>query len=333
MELLDAIKSRRSISRLSPPAPTAAELHLILDAAACAPDHGSLRPWRFIVLRDEAKDAFGPVLAAATEAEYRDRGQEPEPAKVQEGPHEDGPGPARGRGRLRVPAEREDPPLRAARSRRGRRAERLPGRHRPRVRLDVADRAERLQPAREDGARASARTATSWGSCTWAASTRDGPSRRTSPTSTAWSRTGPRRPERAPRSRRTSDRSIPPRSTPPTCRSRRPGTARSRSRRGSRRPTTCAQLGDDIGAPDRRLQAPDRAVAAVAGRAGRQGRRPVLGRPRRRPRPCVHLPPVPRRHRRGHRPERRRPPALPGLEGGPARSPPDPRPETFPLRG
>ena len=83
MELLEAIKSRRSISRLSPPAPTAAELRLILDAAVCAPDHGSLRPWRFIVLRDEAKDAFGPVLAAATEAEYRDRGQEPEPAKVQ----------------------------------------------------------------------------------------------------------------------------------------------------------------------------------------------------------------------------------------------------------
>jgi nitroreductase len=83
MELLDAIKSRRSISRLSPPGPTATELHLILDAAACAPDHGTLRPWRFIVLRDDAKDAFGPVLAAATEAEYRDRGVEPEPAKVQ----------------------------------------------------------------------------------------------------------------------------------------------------------------------------------------------------------------------------------------------------------
>ena len=82
MELLDAIKSRRSISRLSAPAPTAAELHVILDAAACAPDHGSLRPFRFIVLRDDAKDAFGPVLAAATEAEYRDRGEEPQEAKV-----------------------------------------------------------------------------------------------------------------------------------------------------------------------------------------------------------------------------------------------------------
>ena len=38
-----------------------------------------------------------------------------------EGPHEDGPGPPRRGGRLRVPAQREDSPLRAARSRRGRR--------------------------------------------------------------------------------------------------------------------------------------------------------------------------------------------------------------------
>jgi nitroreductase len=82
MDLLDAIRSRRSISRLAHPAPSPEDLDRILAAAACAPDHGSLRPWRFIVLRDEAKDAFGPVLAAATEAEYRDRGLEPEPAKV-----------------------------------------------------------------------------------------------------------------------------------------------------------------------------------------------------------------------------------------------------------
>ena len=82
MDLLDVIRSRRSIGRLSPPAPSAEQLGQILDAAACAPDHGSLRPWRFIVLRDDAKDAFGPVLAAATEAEYRDKGLEPEPAKL-----------------------------------------------------------------------------------------------------------------------------------------------------------------------------------------------------------------------------------------------------------
>ena len=55
---------------------------MILEAATCAPDHGTLRPWRFVVLADDAKDAFGSVLAEATAADCRDRGVEPEPAKV-----------------------------------------------------------------------------------------------------------------------------------------------------------------------------------------------------------------------------------------------------------
>ena len=87
MDALDAIASRRSISRLSAPAPGEAELETILRAATCAPDHGTLRPWRFVVLEGEGKDAFGPVLAAATVAEYRDRGVEPEPAKVEKDLH------------------------------------------------------------------------------------------------------------------------------------------------------------------------------------------------------------------------------------------------------
>ena len=83
MDLLDALATRRSISRLALPGPSDDELDTILRAATMAPDHGTLRPWRFVVLADAAKDAFGPVLAAATEAEYRDRGREPEPAKVE----------------------------------------------------------------------------------------------------------------------------------------------------------------------------------------------------------------------------------------------------------
>jgi len=87
MEALPAIHARRSISHLSAPAPTDDELVTILTAATTAPDHGSLRPWRFVVLEGEAKDAFGPVLAAATEAAYRDAGREPEPAKVEKDRH------------------------------------------------------------------------------------------------------------------------------------------------------------------------------------------------------------------------------------------------------
>ncbi|MEJ7583136.1 MAG: nitroreductase [Acidimicrobiales bacterium] len=83
MDVLAAIRTRRSISRLSPPAPSDDELRTILEAATCAPDHGTLRPWRFVVLAGEAKEAFGSVLADATVADYHDRGLEPEPAKVE----------------------------------------------------------------------------------------------------------------------------------------------------------------------------------------------------------------------------------------------------------
>ncbi|MBI2711005.1 MAG: nitroreductase [Actinobacteria bacterium] len=79
---LDVIRSRRSISRLGPPAPSPADLATMLEAAACAPDHGSLRPWRFVILDGEAKDRFGPVLADATVRWERDGGREPDPRKV-----------------------------------------------------------------------------------------------------------------------------------------------------------------------------------------------------------------------------------------------------------
>ena len=62
-ELVELILARRSIGRLVEPAPDDDELRRIFEAAASAPDHMELRPWKFIVLRGEAKDAFGQVLA------------------------------------------------------------------------------------------------------------------------------------------------------------------------------------------------------------------------------------------------------------------------------
>ena len=59
MDALDAIARRRSIGRLQPPAPSADDLTAILKAAASAPDHGELRPFRFTVLDGDAQDAFG----------------------------------------------------------------------------------------------------------------------------------------------------------------------------------------------------------------------------------------------------------------------------------
>lgn len=79
---LDLLFRRRSIGRLTEPAPDADQLDLILRAAAAAPDHGELRPWRFVVLRGAAKDAFGAVLAEAYLRRVESVGAIPEPAKL-----------------------------------------------------------------------------------------------------------------------------------------------------------------------------------------------------------------------------------------------------------
>lgn len=54
---------------------------MILRAAAAAPDHNSLRPWRFVVLEADAKDAFGVVLADAYRARSLATGKDIVPAK------------------------------------------------------------------------------------------------------------------------------------------------------------------------------------------------------------------------------------------------------------
>jgi len=80
---LDTLFRRRSFSRLGEPAPSDEELRTILKAAAAAPDHGELRPWRFVVIRGAAKEAFGEVLAEAYLQRVAAAGAEPVPAKLE----------------------------------------------------------------------------------------------------------------------------------------------------------------------------------------------------------------------------------------------------------
>ncbi len=82
MDLFEAIATRRSIARLGEPAPDDDQLRRILRAAACAPDHGELRPFRFTVLRGPALVSFGYVLEDSYLARCADRGVEPMAAKA-----------------------------------------------------------------------------------------------------------------------------------------------------------------------------------------------------------------------------------------------------------
>jgi nitroreductase len=82
MDALDAIFARRSTGRLTDPAPAGPDLSLILEAAAAAPDHGELRPFRFVILDGDAKDAFGQVLADAYLHRCEAVGAEPTPGQL-----------------------------------------------------------------------------------------------------------------------------------------------------------------------------------------------------------------------------------------------------------
>ncbi|QJW82180.1 nitroreductase family protein [Burkholderia glumae] len=60
--LVEILLSRQSHRQLTEPAPRDHELGLILDAALRAPDHGRLRPWRFALIRDEARAELAELL-------------------------------------------------------------------------------------------------------------------------------------------------------------------------------------------------------------------------------------------------------------------------------
>jgi nitroreductase len=59
------IVSRRSVDKLGDPGPSQADLTRILAAAGTVPDHGQLRPYRFVVITGEGRAAFGNALAEA----------------------------------------------------------------------------------------------------------------------------------------------------------------------------------------------------------------------------------------------------------------------------
>ena len=63
----DFLLSRRySVVRdMANPGPTDEDLEKILSAGMRVPDHGRLTPWRFIVIRGDARDKMGKVLGEA----------------------------------------------------------------------------------------------------------------------------------------------------------------------------------------------------------------------------------------------------------------------------
>ena len=67
-EALSWLLTRRSIGALIAPAPDNQQLDAILQTATTVPDHGRLRPYRFVVVDQSAQSRFGDALVAAATA-------------------------------------------------------------------------------------------------------------------------------------------------------------------------------------------------------------------------------------------------------------------------
>lgn len=72
MDALGLLLGRESALRLEEPAPSEAAFDAIFRSAVRAPDHGKLRPWRFVLIKGDARERFGEVLAETLKARRPD---------------------------------------------------------------------------------------------------------------------------------------------------------------------------------------------------------------------------------------------------------------------
>lgn len=74
MNVLEALHTRRSLLSFdAEAAPDDAQLLRLVQAAATAPDHGRLRPWRLVVHRGAGREDLGRALAEGSENPERER--------------------------------------------------------------------------------------------------------------------------------------------------------------------------------------------------------------------------------------------------------------------
>ena len=65
MDAIELLTTRTSTGAFAEPGPDDVQLATIFRAAMKAPDHGRIRPWRFIVIRGDARHAFADVMVQA----------------------------------------------------------------------------------------------------------------------------------------------------------------------------------------------------------------------------------------------------------------------------
>jgi nitroreductase len=64
MDVLEAIRTRRTAGKIRRDAPPRETIEELLEAATWAPNHRLNEPWRFFVLTGEAREQFGALMAS-----------------------------------------------------------------------------------------------------------------------------------------------------------------------------------------------------------------------------------------------------------------------------
>src|SRR5262245_65545701 len=67
MDAIELLLTRCSPAQLVEPAPNREQLETIMRAAARAPDHGRMQPWRFLAIQGEARRRLGDLLIRSLE--------------------------------------------------------------------------------------------------------------------------------------------------------------------------------------------------------------------------------------------------------------------------
>ncbi|HET8910858.1 MAG TPA: nitroreductase [Ktedonobacteraceae bacterium] len=63
MSVLETIKNRRSIGKMTEQSPDKQQIQTILEAGTHAPNHHNVQPWHFFVLAGKAREDLGKVMA------------------------------------------------------------------------------------------------------------------------------------------------------------------------------------------------------------------------------------------------------------------------------
>jgi nitroreductase len=75
MHVLEAIRTRRSIGKMTDQQPSREQIEIILDAATWAPTHHISNPWRFVVIGGDERLRFGEVTAQSKLARMEREGR------------------------------------------------------------------------------------------------------------------------------------------------------------------------------------------------------------------------------------------------------------------